>query len=405
MSSQTQRNLILLVLFFAVSVYVGYGFGRQGYALEIKRNPPKIEIINQTPVGRRLDFSLFWEVFDQLSQKSIYRPLDGQKALYGAIRGLTESLEDPYTTFLNPTQNESVNSSLAGQYEGIGAELGIKNDQLIIVTPLDDSPAKTVGVRTGDQILKIDGRETAGLSLTEAVSQIRGKAGTPVVLTLRRESGEEPFNLTITRAKITVQSIKWEDKGQEIAYLRVSRFGETTNDEWDRSVIEIKNRLPKLRGLVLDLRYNPGGYLQSAVHLASEFLDSGVVVWEEAADGTRKAFRTDHRGQLTKVPVVVLVNEGSASASEILAGALRDVRGYKLVGQKTFGKGSVQDTRNFSDGSGLHVTVAKWLTPKGTSIHGQGLEPDVKIEVKDEEITMDKDPQLEKALEMIGVLR
>ena len=399
MSAQFQKNLILVLLMAAVAGYVGYDFGRRGYALEIRKNPPQINIVNKTPTSQNLDFSLFWQVFDMLNQKSVYRPLDAKKALYGAIRGLTESLGDPYTTFLDPSQNESVNSSLEGKYEGIGAELGIKNNQLMVVTPLDDSPAKASNVKAGDLILKIDGKDTAGISLTEAVSAIRGKAGTAVVLNLFREGEKTPFDVTITRARITVQSVKWEDKGDGLVYIRISRFGESTNDEWDNAVSDINAKIPNLRGIVLDVRYNPGGYLQSAIHIASEFIRSGTVVMEEFADGTRQPFGIDHQGRLTGTPVAVLINKGSASASEILAGALRDVRRAKLVGEKSFGKGSVQDARSFPDGSGVHITIAKWLTPKGTSINGQGLEADVKIELEEEDL--DKDPQLEKALEIL----
>ena len=401
MSQRVQKYLIIGVLIAAVSGYLGYDLGRRGYELKLKKFPPQIEIVNKTAPSQNLDFALFWQVLDMLNQKSIYRPLDGKKVLYGAIKGLTDSLGDPYTTFLSPSQNENVNSSLEGKYEGIGAELGMKNNQLVVVAPLDDSPAKAANIRAGDAIVKIDEVDTSGISLTEAVSKIRGKSGTTVVLNLFREGVDKPFDINITRAKITVASIKWEDKGNGIAYIRISRFGETTNEEWDKAVLETLILPGGLKGLIVDVRSNPGGYLQSSIHIASEFIKSGTVVQEEFADGTRQPFMVDHRGRFTDIPVTVLINEGSASASEILAGALRDVRRAKLVGEKSFGKGSVQDAQNFPDGSGVHITIAKWLTPNGTSIHGQGLEADVKIELEEDDITAGSDPQLSKALELV----
>lgn len=401
MSQKAQRYLIIFLLIAAVSGYFGYDLGSRGYTLKIKKFPPQIEVLNRSVPSQNIDFALFWQVLDMLNQKSIYRPLDAKKVLYGAIKGLTDSLGDPYTTFLSPSQNESVSSSLEGKYEGIGAELGMKNTQLVVVAPLDESPAKTANIRAGDTIIKIDGLDTSGISLTEAVSKIRGKSGTTVVLNIFREGVDKPFDVTITRAKITVQSVKWEDKGNGIAYIRISRFGETTSEEWDKAVSETFTLQNGLKGLIIDVRSNPGGYLQSAIHIASEFVKSGTVVQEEFADGTRQPFMVDHRGRFTQVPVAVLINKGSASASEILAGALRDARGAKLIGEKSFGKGSVQDAQSFPDGSGVHITIAKWLTPNGTSIHGQGLDADVKMELQEEDVSSGKDPQLSKALELV----
>ncbi|MEX0587478.1 MAG: S41 family peptidase, partial [Patescibacteria group bacterium] len=272
-------------------------------------------------------------------------------------------------------------------------------DQLIIVAPLDGSPAEGEGVRAGDKILEINGESTAGTSVTEAVTKIRGEAGTVVELTLQRGSAPS-FKVSITRARITVKSVNFEDKGNGIYYLEVTRFGETTNDEWDEAVAKVKN--PK--GIVLDLRSNPGGYLSAAVYLASEFLNSGTVVLQEDADGNRSPLTVqstagDHA--FAGVPVVVLIDEGSASASEILAAALAERADAQLVGQKSFGKGTVQDAVDLDDGSGLHLTIAKWLTPNGTWVHDKGLEPDFKVELTDEDINAGRDPQLDKALDLL----
>ncbi len=390
--------LIVLVVFFA-----GWQLGFSGYQLNLKLNPPSLKVENKRVTAGSIDFSPLWDVLDRINADYLFRPVDGTKLLYGAISGLVKALGDPYTAFLNPTENAEFNDSLEGTYEGIGAELGVRNDRLIIVAPLSGSPAVGVGVRSGDKILEIDGSSTVGLSVTEAVSKIRGKAGTIVGLTLQR--GSDPsFKVSITRARITVKSVNWEEKGSGIYYLKVSRFGESTNGEWDETISKIKNQNAKISGIILDLRSNPGGYLSGAVYLASEFLKSGPVVIQEDANGDRSALSvqpTKGNYALVGIPVVVLIDEGSASASEILAAALKERAGAKLVGEKSFGKGTVQDAVDLDDGSGLHLSVAKWLTPKGRWVHDQGLEPDFKVALTDEDINAGRDPQLDKALELL----
>ncbi|MDP1710710.1 MAG: S41 family peptidase [candidate division WWE3 bacterium] len=392
--------LIALVIFFA-----GWQLGFSGYQLNLKLNPPSLRVENKRVTSGSIDFSPLWDVLDRINADYLFRPVDGTKLLYGAISGLVKALGDPYTAFLNPTENAEFNDSLEGVYEGIGAELGVRKDQLIIVAPLSGSPAVEVGVRAGDKILEIDGSATVGLSVTEAVSKIRGKAGTVVGLTLQR--GSDPsFKVSITRARITVKSVNWEEKGSGIYYLKVSRFGESTNGEWDEAVRAIKQQAigSSLKGVVLDLRNSPGGYLSGAVYLASEFLKSGPVVIQEDASGDRSTLSvqlTKGNHALAGIPVVVLIDEGSASASEILAAALKERAGAKLVGEKSFGKGTVQDAVDFDDGSGLHLSVAKWLTPKGLWVHDRGLEPDFKVALTDEDINAGRDPQLDRAIELL----
>ncbi|MEX0887888.1 MAG: S41 family peptidase [Patescibacteria group bacterium] len=393
-----RKNFAFLLILTAVFLG-GWQLGFAGYQLDLKLNPPSLKIENKKITSGEIDFSPLWEVLDQINESYLFRPVDGTKLLYGAISGLVKALGDPYTAFLSPEENAAFNDSLKGTYEGIGAELGLREDQLIIVAPLDGSPAEGEGVRAGDKILEINGESTAGTSVTEAVTKIRGEAGTVVELTLQR--GSDPsFKVSITRARITVKSVNFEDKGNGIYYLEVTRFGETTNDEWDEAVAKVKN--PK--GIVLDLRSNPGGYLSAAVYLASEFLNSGTVVLQEDADGNRSPLTVqstagDHA--FAGVPVVVLIDEGSASASEILAAALAERADAQLVGQKSFGKGTVQDAVDLDDGSGLHLTIAKWLTPNGTWVHDKGLEPDFKVELTDEDINAGRDPQLDKALDLL----
>lgn len=353
--------------------------------------------ISELPV----DWNTFRRVWKELNDKFVEQPLDQQELFYGALKGLARSTDDPYTAFLPPEDNKRVKDNLNGRYEGIGAELGMRDNQLTVISPLDGSPALAAGLKAGDKILKVDGEETAEMTLSEAVSKIRGPAGEAVVLNLRRDGGE-PFDLTIVREQITIESVKWEDKGDGVVYIRISRFGEQTSTDWDSVVDEIlDSQLAALNSVVLDVRSNPGGYLQASIHIAAEFLDGQVVVSEQFGDGRRQDFRENRRGRLVGVPVVVLIDEGSASASEILAGALRDQLGFKLVGKKTFGKGTVQDAIEFEDKSSLHVTVAYWLTPNGAKIDGKGLAPDVEMELNEEKFKEDNvDTQLEKALEI-----
>lgn len=402
-----RTNILILILVAVFCGGVGYRLGWAGFNLELKKNPPQIKIVNRTPPSGTVDFSLFWEVWQLLNEKSVERPLDPHNLLYGAVRGLAASLADPYTAFLTPEQAKTLDSSLNGQYEGIGAELGIRDNQLVVIAPLEGSPAERVGLRAGDKILRIDKQETAGISLTDAVGLIRGPQGTVVSLTLQRGKGDA-FTLDVKREKISVSSLKLEKKEDGVVYLRLSRFGEDTNSDWDKIMQELL-ALPssERHALVLDLRGNAGGYLDSAVYIASEFLTEGkLVVAEQFGDGTRRDFLATRSGELLATPVTVLVDEGSASSAEIVAAALRDQRGAKLVGKKSFGKGSVQESVELSDGSKLHVTIAKWLTPGGEVINGKGLNVDVEVDRSEEDINNGKDPQLDRALEVAqGLVR
>jgi carboxyl-terminal processing protease len=393
-----RKNFAFILILLAVFLG-GWQLGFAGYQFNLELNPPSLKIENKRITSGSIDFSPLWDVLERINADYLFRPVEGTKLLYGAISGLVKALGDPYTSFLDPTGNSAFNDSLEGVYEGVGAELGIRNDQLIIVAPLSGSPAEAQGIRAGDKILEIDGSSTVGLSVTEAVNKIRGKAGTVVGLTFQRGSAPS-FKVSITRAQITVKSVTWEDKGNGIYYLKVSRFGESTNGEWDEAVAKTKNA----RGIVLDLRSNPGGYLSGAVYLSSEFLTSGAVVIQEDTNGGRSTLsvqptKGDH--VFSGTPVVILIDEGSASASEIMAAALEERAGASLVGEKSFGKGTVQDAVDFDDGSGLHLTIAKWLTPSGKWIHEKGLEPDYVVALTDADIEAGRDPQLAKALDLL----
>lgn len=355
------------------------------------------------PQGKNIDFSLFWQVWDKLEANYFDKSkIDHQKMILGAIKGMVASLGDPYTVFLPPDEQKRTQEDLGGEFEGVGIQLGFKGSQLAVIAPLEGSPAEKAGVKAGDFIVGIKDKDkgletnTVGLSLPDAVEAIRGRAGTKVTLVLTREGVEKPFETEIVRAKIEVPSVKLSFVGENknIAHLQLYRFGDNTNGEWDKAILKIKNE--KSKSLILDLRNNPGGYLNGAVVIASEFLPQGVAVIQEDGRKTRQEFKVTGKARLADIKLVVLVNGGSASASEIVAGALKDSGRAKIVGEKTFGKGTIQESQEL-DSSGLHITIARWLTPKGTWVNDKGgLEPDVKVEDK---TNTKVDEQLEKAIE------
>jgi len=402
MSAKAKFQKLLITILIAISFfYGGYYYGKRGFEFEVKRNPPEIKIVNKNPGDQEVDFDLFWRVWDLVQKEYLDRPVDGQKMLYGAVSGMVSSLGDPYTAFLPPELNEAVTESLNSEYQGIGAELGLKEGQLVIVAPLDGSPAKAAGIRPGDKIIQIEGESTAGITISEAVAKIRGDAGTISTLLIGRE-GADPQEIKIKRNVIKIDSVVWEDKGDGTVYLRISRFGQDTNSEWERVVKDVNVRMDELDAVVLDLRGNPGGYMLSAIHVAGGFLSGKTVVEQEAATGEQVDYPSKkNQGQFSDVPgIFVLVDEGSASASEILAAALREHSKAVLIGTKTFGKGTIQDAKDFEDGSGIHITTNKWLTPSKDWIHDVGIEPDIVIEFTEEDIINDNDAQLDKALEL-----
>jgi len=374
-----------------------------------KNSQPSIEkvtgVINLQPTASTTaDFSLFWDVWAQVQEKYVNRgQLDYQEMVYGAIAGMLKSLGDPYTVFFTPVENKSFSQSLQGNFEGIGAEIGIRNAVLTVISPLENSPAKKAGLQSGDKILKIDNKVTTDLTVEEAVNLIRGQKGTAVKLTIARDGWTEAKEITITRDVINVPVTKFEIKeanGKKIAHLSLYQFTENSGAEFAKMAQQVLTS--GAQGLVLDLRDNPGGYLDSAVDIAGWFLpENALVVTEDYGNGQKNEHRSSGINKFGSYPVVVLISGGSASASEILAGALRDdIPSVKLVGAKSFGKGSVQEFENLNGGTSLKITVAKWLTPAGHSIMDDGLEPDVKVDITKEDIDNGRDPQLDKALEL-----
>ncbi len=342
----------------------------------------------EPPADKEVDFDVFWEVWSLL-ERDYLEPdeLDSKEMVNGAVSGMTAAVGDPYTMYLPPTDNKRSGEDLAGKFYGVGIELGYIEKTLAVVSPLDGTPAERAGLEAGDLILHVKDEnkdldeDTSDWSLTEAVNKIRGKKGTEVTFTIYREGKEEPFKVTVSRGEIVVETVELEfveHQGKRVAHLRISRFGGRTENEWHQAVDKILEQQDQIDGLVLDLRNNPGGYFNSSIELASDFIENDVVVSQKGRY-KETPYRAQGKARLKDIPLVVLVNKGSASASEIVAGALRDDLGVKLIGQRTFGKGTVQDRREVSNGGGVHITVGRWLLPNGGWIHDEGLEVDVEV--------------------------
>lgn len=346
------------------------------------------------------DFALFWEVWDTLVNNYVdQEDLNEKKMFYGALRGLVASLGDPYTVFMDPVVAQDFADDLSGTFEGIGAEIGMKNDILTIIAPLPEMPAQKAGLKAGDNIYAIDGESTMGMGVEEAVRQIRGPKGTDVTLSISRSGENGLKEITITRNTIQVKSVRTELRTDDNIYvIKIGNFNEDTEALFGQAARDAINKNPA--GLILDLRNNPGGFLDTAIEIASEWAE-GVVVTEQYSEEKKNEHLARGRARLKEIPTVVLVNQGSASASEIVAGALQDNDRATIVGMKTFGKGSVQTLASLTDGSSLKITVAKWLTPSGRSINDEGIMPDIEIDLTAEDYNADRDPQFDAAVAIL----
>lgn len=402
-----KRGIVIFSLLVIISAVfsAGFYFGES----QIPALPPEGIINAELDKPQGLDFSLFWQAWRTLEENFVDQPkMDYQKMLYGAVSGMVSSLKDPYTVYMPPEDAKIFKEDVAGEFQGVGMEIGIRKGELTVIAPLEGTPAKRAGLRAGDKIVKIDDTFTADLTADEAVKLIRGQKGTKVVLTIFREGWPQSKEFEIMREVIEVPSVKWEmlaSSGEgDTAYINLYQFSETATGAFNKAAAEIL--ASSADKIILDLRDNPGGYLEVAQDIAGWFLKKGELVTIEDFGGSaeNQEYRTEGSGQLSVYPLVVLINKGSASASEILAGALRDDRSVKLVGVQSFGKGSVQTVKELEQGS-LKVTVAKWLTPKGTLIDKEGLKPDVEIEIAEKDFDAMKDPQLDRALEIIKEIR
>lgn len=394
MQFPSKKIFIFIFLISAILISFWFGILVGKSQVECKICPPE-----------DIDFSLFWEAYNQIQEKySDPEDIDIKKIIYGAIAGMVESIGDPYTVFFTPEEAKIFQEDVAGVFEGVGMEVGIRKGELTVISPLEGTPAQKAGIRAGDKIIKIDDVLTADITIDEAVSLIRGKKGTEVTLTVFREGLEETKEIKIVRGVIEIPSLKWEMLENNIAYIKLYHFTEKARFDFSEMAVEILNS-PSEK-IILDLRNNPGGFLEVSQDIAGWFLEKGeIVVIEDFGEGKdRKEYKAKGNGRLSGYPILILINQGSASASEILAGALRDNRGIKLIGEKSFGKGSIQELTELKGGSSLKITIAKWLTPNGNLITDIGLTPDVTIEMTEEDYEEERDPQLDKAIEIIKQL-
>ena len=355
-----------------------------------------------------LNLTMFWRVLNIAKGDYVgAKDVKDEDLVYGAIKGMVGSLEDPATVFLTPKETEEFNAASEGKYfEGIGAELGYEGGQIIVVTPLEGSPAKEAGIRPGDYIFKVDDYEfKSGDTVYDAVAKIRGETGTEVVLNILHRGDLQPVDIKIVRKEITVPSMTLEYVGEnnDVAVLKVSRFTESSYmqwvKEWDVKVDEIANS--SATKMILDLRGNPGGFFDAAIYAADDFLDDGVVISKQKdSKGNIQDYTSTPKGELKNIELIVLVNSGSASASEILAGALQSSGRAQIIGEKTFGKGTAQKIYDLSDGSTLHLTILRWLLPDGTQIDRENsVKPNIEVGLTNDDFVKGIDPQLDRAVE------
>ena len=390
--------IILIIASFLGGMIIG---GRKNLPIEIaKEEGGQVLDKGKLPpyLSKDVKFDLYWDVWNLVKERYIEQPVVDTNLFYGSLAGIVASLGDPYSVFLDPETSKKFSEELGGTFEGIGAEIGIKNNRLTIIAPLSGSPAEKAGLKAGDKIFAIDGVDTTGIALDYAVNLIRGPKGTEVTLTISRNGADELQDIKLMRNVIAIKSVELTMK-DNIAYLKLSYFNEDTAADFDQAVKEILIKNPK--GIILDMRNNPGGFLDTAIGVASEWIKDQTIVTEEFGNKEKNDYPATGRARLKDYKTVVIVNGGSASGSEIVAGALQDYKKATLIGEKTFGKGSVQELEELKDGSAIKITVAHWLTPNGRSINEQGISPDIEVKLTKEDYNADHDPQMDKALELL----
>lgn len=363
-----------------------------------------------TPIPVDADFSIVWDVWNQLQSKYV-GTLDKQKMVYGAAKGMTAALEDPYTVFLEPQMAQVLNEDISGKFEGVGMVLDMKDNQLVVVSPIKGSPAYKAGVKAADKILKINGTSTQDIQIDQAVKLIRGPKGTKVTITILRGAldAKNIKDIELTRDVINVPSVEVEYKkntaNEEIAVIKITQFQDNTVQEFEKTLQEVM--LKKVKRIVIDLRNNPGGLLDQAQAVAQYFLKAGdPIVYEGNSKIMPEVpYIAQFDGPLRGYPLVVLINQGSASGAEILAAALSENGVAKLIGENSFGKGSVQLPQMMRNKSMLKVTIAHWLTPKRNIIDKKGIKPDIEVKITEEDVKNEKDPQLDKAIEIVSEIK
>ncbi|MFO7538124.1 MAG: S41 family peptidase [Chloroflexota bacterium] len=391
------------ILYIVVAIFFGFlGFGG-GFLFGQSPWAPvqvftAIEVRQGTPDSVRATFEPFWEVWHLVNNRYFDQPVDNVALMEGAIEGMLAALDDDNTRYLSPRDETRARQDMDGEISGIGAEVEMRDDRIVIVSPIDDSPAAEAGLQPGDIILEANGVDLRGIDLIEGVDYVRGPEGTAVTLLIERNG--EQFEVEIIRARIRIDSVNGEMLADNIAYVRINRFGERTANELETILTDLLGQEPV--GLIVDVRRNPGGGLEAALDVADQFLPGGTILIERFGDGRERIFEATANGLATDIPLVVLVDEGSASASEVLAGAIRDQGRGILIGETTFGKGTVQSWQPLSNGGGVRITIARWLTPNDTWIDQTGLEPDITVSLPDmEEFDEFMDTQLETAVDYL----
>ena len=400
--------LLLVAGSFSVGMFVGGVFNESETPTASTVLQATVEEILETKTPQETSapadleelFKPFWQSWDVVHELYIDQPVNDETMMQGAIKGMMESLGDQHSSYMDPDQHRQANIPLDGEYDGIGAWVDGTGEYLTIVSPMADSPAEKAGLKPGDQIIAVDGEDMTGIDGSLVIRKVLGPAGTSLTLTIFREGEPEPFDVTLKRARIILPIVESEMLEGNIAYVKLNNFSGNATEILIDHLEELLPQEPV--GLILDLRYNPGGDRDTAVEVASQFIGDGVIMYQVYGDGSRDTFEAVEGGLATDIPIVVLINEGSASASEIVAGAIQDYERGTLVGMLTFGKGSVQNLIPLVDDQGLvRVTSARWLTPNGRTIHELGVEPDVIIELTEEDFEAERDPQLDKAIELL----
>ncbi len=396
--------ILVAILFLGASFATGFFVGQSHAALATPLESIRIPSIVSNPLSQTAnppkpaDLSLIQDAWNRIHSNYVGRQkLDDSALVYGAIKGMVGALNDPYTLFFTPDETQSFLSNVNGKFDGIGAEVGMRNGKITVIAPLKDTPAERAGLQAGDVMLAIDSQDASAMSLDEAVAKIRGTAGTKVTLKLQRQGVAAPVVISVLRETINVPSLRWQIRDDGIAVISFYEFSQNAPQDFQNAANDILTHHAK--GIVLDMRNNPGGYLDAAVNVAGWLLpQQSLVVTEDFGNGQKTEHQTIGAGQLKDIPIVVIVNKGSASAAEILAGALEDDRQAQIVGEQSFGKGSVQELDTLAGNTSLKMTVAHWLTPSGKSIQGQGITPTVPVTMPTNATT---DVQLQKALDTL----
>lgn len=356
---------------------------------------------NGTPKDLTKLFGAFWQAWNLVHNQYVDQPVDDQALMRGAIKGMLEALGDKHTSYMTPDLFTQTSRQLNGdEYEGIGAWVDVRGEFLSIISPMPGSPAEKAGLKPGDLVVGVDGQDMTGVDGELVRQKILGPRGSTVKLTIQRKGVEKTFEVEVQRAGITVPTVSGRMLDSGVAYVRLYTFGDKTSADLRATLKDLMEKKPS--GLILDLRNNGGGYLKTAIEVTSEFIGDGVIMYEQYGDGRKQTFEAERGGLALEIPLVVLINEGSASASEIVAGAIQDRGRGQLVGNVSYGKGSVQTVSQLKDEQGaVRITIARWLTPNGQTIHGKGLTPDVKVEITEEDIKAERDSQLDKAIELL----